>query len=304
MGEWRGNLKKNLILVFLAAILGALGIGFWQSLKFNDGKLHLVFCDVGQGDAIYVKMPAGQEVLIDGGPNERVLDCLSSHRPFFDRKIEILILTHPQADHLTGLIAVLKRYDVDYLVSENIFPSSAVFAAFRQAVAEEGLEIYNPKSGDRLRFGEAEINFYWPNEALGDKSLWMGKEKSPSPVLSLEPAADFNDYSLIFMIEYQNFISLLTGDAESQVLERISDLPSEVTVLKVPHHGSRRALNRQILDSLNPKVAVISVGKDNRYGHPAGETLSLLQDFKAKILRTDKDGEVEIIADGQRWRIE
>lgn len=294
----KGSFKRNLILVLAAAILGGLGLGFWQFLKFNDGKLHLVFCDVGQGDAIYLKTPAGQEVLIDGGPNEKVLDCLSSRRPFYDREIEVVILTHPQADHLTGLISILKRYKIDYFITENISNQSAVFKEFHQAISAEGVQIYNPKAGDRLRLGETEINFYWPKAVIGSKNLWRNDVKDgDSPNVS----GDLNNYSLVFDVHYKNFLTLQTGDAESQILEEIGNLATGVTVLKVPHHGSKNAVNEIILKKLQPKLAIISVGKGNHFGHPAEQIIKVLEDLAIKTLRTDREGEVEVVSDGESW---
>lgn len=288
--------KKQLIFILLSAFLGSFILGLWQFFRFNDGRLHLVFCDVGQGDAIYIKAPNGREALIDGGPDDRVLDCLSSHRPFFDRKIDVVILTHPEADHLRGLISVLERYKVDYLVVENIFPDSAVFAEFRRLVVKGRPTIYNPKAGDRLRLGNAQINFFWPREVVGEKKTWFGKG-------GLEKMGSLNKVSLILEIKYGDFTSLQTGDAESPVLEQALPLPEGIGVLKVPHHGSKQALSREILKVLRPQLAVISVGRGNHFGHPTPETLKLLKDFGILTLRTDQKGEVEIISDGRGWKV-
>lgn len=296
-------MKRNLILTLTVAIFGGIGLVFWQFFQFNDGRLHLVFCDVGQGDAIYLRTSGGQEVLVDGGPDDKVLDCLSANRPFYDDKIEVVILTHPQADHLTGLIAVLERYEVDYLVTENIFLESAVFDRFRQTVVREGVEIYNPKRDGRLRLGETEINFYWPLDVVGDKRLWSKEKESLDKQIltSSTIGGDPNDYSLVFAIKYKDFIGLQTGDAEIQILERALTFPLAVTVLKVPHHGSKKALSQKVLEFLRPKLAVISVGKNNHFGHPAQSTLKILDDFQVKRLRTDEDGEIEIVSDGITW---
>lgn len=293
------NFKEKLFLFLAVAILAGIGLGIGQFFRFNDGKLHLVFCDVGQGDAIYLKTPAGKEILIDGGPNEEVLDCLSSRQPFFDREIDILILTHPEADHLTGLIPVLQRYKVNHFITENIGNPSAVFKKFHDEVVREESKIYNPKPGDKIRLGEVEVDFYWP-KTIGDKKIWSDKFDFRDNATGSESS---NDYSLVFTVKYKNFSSLLTGDAESPILEQIG-LPSEVTILKVPHHGSAGALSKELLGFLKPKLAVISAGGGNRFGHPTKETLKILRDSDIKILRTDQNGEVEIVSDGQRWWIE
>src|SRR3972149_9623817 len=284
MERWGKNFKRNLILILVTAFWGSLAVGFAYFCKISDKRLHLVFCDVGQGDAIYLKTPQNFEVLIDGGPDEKVLDCLSSRRPFWDRKIDLLILTHPEADHLTGLLAVLERYQVDYLITENIFNPSAVFARFQKAVQEENLQIFSPKAGDRIKLGETEIRFFWPPAVIGKPSLWV--DKNPPAAGETKFGESSNDYSLVFNLQYKNFSALQTGDAESSILAKTkSDLP-QIAVLKVPHHGSKKALDKEILQIVKPQLAVISVGKKNRFGHPTGETLKILRDLDIKTLRT------------------
>ncbi len=118
------KMRVKYFLVGAFIVLGLL-IGVLTSLP--DGKLHLVFCDVGQGDAIYIKTPKGSDILVDGGPNEKVLDCLGRHLPFYDRDIELVVLTHPHADHFTGLISVLERYSVKKIVLENIYAPNYKF---------------------------------------------------------------------------------------------------------------------------------------------------------------------------------
>ena len=109
-------MKRYLSLVLLSLFfLG--GIFFYQSAKINDGKLHLIVCDVGQGDAIYLKTPSGKDILVDGGPNDSVLNCLNNNMPFWDRTLDLVVLTHPDADHISGLVSVLERYTVLHFVT-------------------------------------------------------------------------------------------------------------------------------------------------------------------------------------------
>ncbi|MBI4100827.1 hypothetical protein HY439_03785 [Candidatus Microgenomates bacterium] len=278
-------------------VLGAVVMGAWQFVQFNDGRLHLVFCDVGQGDAIYLKAPNGKELLIDGGPDESVLDCLSSERPFYDRKIDLLASTHPQADHLTGLIPVLERYNIDYILLENIINQTAIFSQFENAVKEEKAKIYNPRAGDKIKLGDLELVFYWPKEAIGDKKIWDEDDSSEPEIKNL------NDYSLVLEVKYGDFRALLTGDAETDSLEQITGL-GKVNILKVSHHGSKNGLSEKSLEILRPNLAVISVGENNRFGHPAPETLKLLQKAGIKVLRTNQKGKIRIISDGYRWFVD
>lgn len=299
----RIKLKHFLVGCFIA--LGLL-IGLFTHLP--DGKLHLVFCDVGQGDAIYIKTPRGSDILIDGGPNEKVLSCLSNHMPFYDREIELLILTHPHVDHLTGLVSVLDRYQVKKLILENIYVNNSVFEMFRQKVNQEKAEIFNPKEGDRIIIDGVELTALWPRKVLGDKDLWKAnisgqmaksgsaKENYQKVLGASTINSDLNETSLVFQVSFNDFKALLTGDAGNKVLSNISFLKSasgDFNVLKVPHHGSKTSLTTTLIDQLRPKTAVISVGK-NSFGHPAEEILKILREKDIKILRTDKGKEVEI----------
>lgn len=124
--------KYILFLLISSAVL--IGLFFYQTIEFSDKKLHLVFCDIGQGDAIYIRTPDGDDILIDGGPNEKVLDCLASNMPIWDRKIEAIYLTHPDADHLTGLISVVNNYEVDYFGTSDAPKSTGVFKELNNAL--------------------------------------------------------------------------------------------------------------------------------------------------------------------------
>lgn len=304
---------------FLLGSFIALGllIGFLTSLP--DGKLHLVFCDVGQGDAIYIKTPRGSDILIDGGPNEKVLSCLGRHMPFYDRNIELMVLTHPHADHFTGLTFVLERYSVKKIVLENIYvPNNERFEAFREKMAGEGAEIYNPKAGDKIVVDGVGLTALWPREVIGDKGIWNmqiskyankqigsnGCDETCQKVLGASTVSgDLNEYSLVFLLKHNDFKALLTGDVDNEVLSKINELKEgfgdfnfsekPLDLLKVPHHGSKDSLSTTLLYQLNPKMAVISVGKNN-FGHPAEEIIKQLRNLDIKILRTDKDGEIKI----------
>jgi len=302
------KLKYFLLGSFIA--LGLL-IGLFTSLP--DGKLHLVFCNVGQGDAIYIKTPKGNDILIDGGPNEKVLDCLGRHMHFYDRDIELMVLTHPHSDHFTGLISVLERYSVKKIVLENIYAqNNEKFEVFRQKVAEEKAEIYNPKGGDKIVIDGVELTALWPREVIGDRRLWetgetrvaKGAGEEREKVLGVSTVSgDLNEYSLVFLLKNNNFRALLTGDADKEVLSNISELKEgfgdfdffqkPLDLLKVPHHGSEHSLSTTLIYQLKPKTAVISVGK-NSFGHPASEILKILSEKDIKILRTDRDKEIEI----------
>lgn len=249
-----------------------------------DSQVHLVACDVGQGDGILIFQGTTQ-VVIDGGPDEAVLACLSRYMPFWDRNIELVVLTNGDADHVTGLIEVIKRYEVGKLVANSLIKDTDRFERFRQVVAESGVEEYAPRQGDQIKVGELVFKVMWPSEAILGASTFYG--------------SNGNDQSVVLQLQYGEFDTLLTGDVGERV-EASREWP-EVEVLKVGHHGSRYSSSSDFLEAVSPEIAVISSGEDNRYGHPAPDALQRLEAVGAKILRTDRDGDVEVVTDGKKY---
>jgi competence protein ComEC len=272
-------------LLFFILILLVLFLAVFISLP--DKKLHVVFCDVGQGDAIYIQTPSGSDILIDGGPSDKIISCLSSHMPFYDRKIELVILTHPQSDHYTGLISVLERYAID---------------EFKQVepVIENKTAKYE-KLKDLLKKGNIKENYLFSGgkvvaDGLNILTLWP---ISDSPKYTKNTDKTLNANSLVLRLSYGGFDMLLPGDADEEVQQKLEAV-ADVEVLKVPHHGSKQALSLPFLDMIRPQLAVISVGK-NSYGHPSKETINKLTGRKIEVLRTDEKGDIELISDSHSW---
>ncbi|OGH52634.1 MAG: hypothetical protein A2186_02345 [Candidatus Levybacteria bacterium RIFOXYA1_FULL_41_10] len=247
----------------------------------------MVFCDVGQGDSIFFRTSAGIDVLVDGGPDDKVLGCLGENLPFWDREIDMLILTHPHADHFTGLTYVLKRYKVKHFLSTGIEGNTEIYRKLKDLLAEHHVSAKNLEAGDRIRLGdESVIDVLWPSPAWID-----GRYQSMSE-------DRLNESSLVLLLKYGSFEAMLTGDAEDLILKELS--LSDVEILKVPHHGSKGALTEEILQPLRPELSVIMVGR-NSYGHPSGEIIDILSTAGVKTLRTDLDGDVKIETDGKNW---
>lgn len=280
--------------------LGLVVILSWAAVfSLPDNRLHLVFCDVGQGDAILISYKSTQ-VLVDGGPDSKVIRCLASNMPFWDRTLEMIILTHPQADHFTGLIDVIKRYNISQFVINSVVSDSAGFWEFHQAVLTERTPVYSPKARDRLKIGPMEFLILWPEQKLGDPLVWQkegltDKEKILG-VASI--AGEINKTSIVLKLSFDNFDALLTGDIGFDIEKQLELAPVEV--LKVAHHGSKYSTSQEFLKQVKPALAVISVGK-NRFGHPTKEVIEELRDLDIKILRTDEEGEIEIVSDGKNW---
>ncbi len=274
------------------------GFFFYQNAKFNDGKLHLVVCNVGQGDGIFIRTAGGADILVDGGPDDSILNCLSNHMPFWDHDIELMVLTHPHADHLTGLISVLSRYKVMHYVTENVKNETAAFKRLQAALAVQHLTAKYIFSGDRIDFADkTQLFTVWPtNEWMENLKLQDIKN------LAQEGSSlDVNGYCLIQLLSYGNFRALLTGDAGSVAEDKVAQVVGKVDVLKVPHHGSATGMSDYFLSEISPALAIISVGANNRYGHPAKSALDLLNSHNIKTLRTDEDGNIEIISDGNSF---
>jgi len=297
VGSMSGKFKYFLAFLGLIAIL-VIGAIF----SFPDQNLHLVFCDVGQGDAI-LAIKGDNQILIDTGPGEKVLGCLSRHMPFWDKTLEIVILTHPEADHGGGLPSVLERYRVLQFVSNSLVVETGLFQKIREEILKQRIPVYSPKAGDKIKIAGLEIEILFPLKKMGDEVVW-GKEGSPQVLGVSAFKGNLNETAIVSFLKYGNFCSLLTGDIglkqESEILVAL-DRVEPCQVLKVAHHGSKYSSSREFLEKFSPSLAVISVGAANRYGHPTFEVLERLRAVGAQIRRTDLEGEIEIVSDGRNW---
>jgi competence protein ComEC len=281
----------------VVAALGVMAGWIWFQ---PDDKLHVTVCDVGQGDGILV-VKGQTQVVIDGGKSDRFISCLSEYMPFWDRQIELMVLTNGDADHVTGLIEVLQRYNVKRVMANNLYQDTEVFEVFRAAVEYEDVEVYGPEKGDRIVLGSPDwlLEVLWPEKELGDELVWSDDRVLGANTYDERKA---NEQSVVLELRYGEFEVLLTGDIGEETEERLlgAELVSEVEILKVGHHGSRYSSSDAFLSKVKPEVAVISTGK-NSYGHPTQEAMDRLEAVGAKVLRTDRDGDVEIVTDGKSY---
>ena len=281
----------------------AIGIGLFIGIvrSIPDAHLHVIACDVGQGDAILLSSQSSQ-VLIDGGPDSKVLDCLSRHIPFWDRTLEVMILTHPQADHLNGLVDVLDRFAVEQVIVNGVVNDTAGFRAFQDAVFTEGAAIHLPSRGDVIRVGEMQLSVLWPSSKAGLAEVWQ-PETGGAILGAATYQGDINETSIVSRLSYGDFDALFVGDMGFSTEEALvaSGVLGKVEFLKVGHHGSKYASSAEFLDAVGPALGVISVGGQNRFGHPTPETLMRLDQIRAQILRTDISGDVEVVSDGNRY---
>lgn len=256
----------------ILGLLALITISTWIAVFNIDNKLHIIACDVGQGDAILIQRNTTQ-ILIDGGPNKSVLSCLGKHMPFWDKTIELVILTHPQEDHYGGLIDVFKYYKVDKFGEYNRESSNQGYQVLRK-VPTDRLTL---TKGVKLRLGLIYLDILNPIDGNYNKNV--------------------NDDGIVTLLKYNNFKALFTADVENEVSDRLSEIPEiqNINYIKVNHHGSKNGMSQKLLDATNPNVAVISVGKNNSYGHPNQEILKILSKKDIKILRTDEIGDVDYV---------
>lgn len=296
--------------VFAVALIFLFQVSF--SLQTPD-FLEVNFFDIGQGDSILIEIPQKNynqgfaalpnffknqnrfQVLIDGGPDGKVVEKIKKEIPFFDREIEMIFLTHPDSDHINGLFEVLKTYKVKKIfLSEINDDKNYLYKSFLELAKTKNIETIFVKTGDKIQLNQ-DTNFYilWPKESF---------------------SGDVNEKSIVSHFCFIDFCALFTGDI-SQKIEYLllaqdvnlkdefkSSFGLESKILKVAHHGSKHSTDKYFLKKVDPSVAIISVG-ENSFGHPAEEVLNLLSDFGIKTLRTDFNSDIKIISDGRNYKI-
>ncbi len=268
-----------------------------------DGKLHVIFCAVGQGDAVYIRFPDGKDALVDAGPKSGVIGCLSRHMPFWDRTLDLALLTHPEADHMEGFISVLERYTIQTFIRADVSADSQLYRQFKTMLEQKRIPVRYVSSGDGIQIGQVRISIVWPT--VSQLALGIPASHARTDAQVLGTTSGLNEFSLTCLLRYGTFDVFLSGDGDSRVQTGYQEqliLPDRVEVLKVPHHGSRTALTDRLLEVLKPVVSVISVGKNN-YGHPAPELLHQLKSVETTVERTDVYGDIELISDGHGWTI-
>ena len=248
--------------------------------------LEVNFFDVGQGDAIFIQTPQKHQVLIDGGPSSIILEKLKQEMPFWDRSIDLIILTHPEHDHLAGLLDVLQRYKVDYILWTGVLRDTAEYKEWKNLIEkekQEGAKIIIAKAGQRINLSRTFLDILFPFEDLEAQSI-----------------KNTNNTSVIAKLLFNDACFLFTGDAYKSVERKLvaEKLDFACDVLKVGHHGSKTSTSEEFIEQVLPEIAIISAGKDNYYGHPADETLETLEKYDIRILRTDEDGDIKIFSDG------
>lgn len=281
---------KKYKIVFTLCFLFLCLFAFFQYRQFYDGKLHVVVCNVGQGDGIILKTHDNKLLVYDGGPDDSMLSCLSDYLPFWHRKIDVLLLSHPHNDHFLGMFSIFPVFTVKTYISETIVNRSVSFDELQKELKNRGIRTHLLGRGDKAKISD-DVSF----EILGPSKEFVNRT---SPNGEIGKTGEFA--SLIIRIAYGDFSVLLTGD--SQVSGLLDANPPRTLLLQVPHHGSASGLNDDILKRIQPKLAFISVGK-NSYGHPTQSALSLLEKNSVQVHRTDEEGRIIFKTDGKTYTV-
>ncbi len=282
-------------------------------LSFPDDNLEVIFCDVGQGDAILVNYK-NKQVLIDGGLSKnsgRLLSCLSTQMPFWDRTIEVVVNTHPDEDHFGGLVEIVKRYRIDNYLHNGFSNSrSWEFGQFKKLLIDKNVCSKVMVDGESFSVGKAyfEVLFPFPDNSQASNLIranFSGQNKKCLKPEFKNKSDSLNNSSIVLHLNFGDFDALLTGDIDSEIEKilvwRRKIQPAEV--LKIGHHGSKTSTSQELLSAVGPRLAVISVG-ENSYGHPADEVLERLRAKNIDYLTTKSAGTVKIVSDGEKWFVE
>lgn len=277
--------QKHHIKYFLLISLLATAILIWTAVfaQVPDNNLKVYFFDVGQGAAVFIEAPNKNQVLIDGGPDETIVAKLSKIMSFYDRNIDLLILTHPDADHLNGLIEVLKRYEVKQILETGAFDNSTSYQVWHNLIAEKKIPVKIAQVGEIIKIGSGiKMDILYPLQNLENKVI-----------------PDSNAGSIVSRLVYDKNSFLFTGDADQRIEWQMisSGLNLDSDILGVAHHGSKNSTSELFLEKVTPEAAVIQVGKNNKYGHPSQEILQRLKNIL--FLRTDVDDDIKFLSDGE-----
>lgn len=249
-------------------------------------RLEIDFLNVSQGDAILIKTPFGQNILIDGGPDSSVIEELSKNLPFWEKKIDLIILTHSHDDHSTGLIEVIKRYDVKTFLYTGTKDEAPNYLTLLEKIKQKEVPLKIVSHPQAINFGnDCVLNILFPTENLAGISF-----------------ENQNNVSMVSNLDCEQVKILFTGDAEqeleAEIIKNRADLKADI--LKVGHHGSDTSTGEGFLNLIKPKWAIIQVGKDNDFGHPNSRIIKRLERIGARIFRTDINGAIRFLIDDGR----
>ncbi len=280
---------KNIIANIVVVILIITNITFWQLFYyFGSSYLEITFMDVGQGDSYIIKTPDKLNILIDCGNQGKIDKALNRNLNFFEN-IDIVVLTHPDSDHVGDMADIIKEKKVkkvfihDWQVTDN-----NLYRNLNEEINNSQIEKISAQKGEKFKIGCCiELFVLWPENIINRK------------------VDDVNNFSFSFILKYKDFYMFAAGDLgqeiENQIIENIKNMPN-ISVLKVSHHGSKTSSSKEFLKKLNPEISVIQVG-ENDFGHPSDQVIQNLNSIKSQIYRNDFHGDVVILTDGSFLKV-
>lgn len=279
--EQKTLFEKFFVAVFIAGLF-LLGLGYVKKAPEQKSKnLEVSFLDVGQGDSALIKTPQDHYILVDGGPDKKVLSQMGKLMPPTKKELDAVILSHPHADHVAGLNYVLDRYTVKKIYLTGVSHTSPDWLDFLKKIKDKQVPAEKFFGGKEFAIDDVKIKGYWPEEDIAQQIV-----------------KDLNDTSIVFSLTYNKtsvlFLGDITAKKQEEMMAKVA-LPKS-QVLKVAHHGSKTGTSQKLLEIVQPKYAVISSGAGNDFGHPAPSTLSLLS--AQIVLRTDQKGTITFSSDG------
>lgn len=289
----------KILLSLLAAIFILIGIIIKQDFSgLNlssqasipiEERLEIHFLDISQGDSVLIKTPSHQKILIDGGPDMSILDQLGQNLQFFDRKIDIMILTHAHSDHINGLIEVIRRYDVGRIYYTGVVHPSPAYFEWIEVIKRFNVPMEIVKEQRILKLNDnLRLEFLYPFENISETEF-----------------DELNNASIVNKLIYKDKEFLFMGDAEAEVEQDLlqAGIDLESDVIKIGHHGSSSSSTEEFLNAVDPKYAIIQCGADNAFGHPHLSVIRRLERLGINIFRNDLDGQVSVFSDGEKMDI-
>lgn len=281
-------MQPKSFLLKLYGTLTALGIiilfGFFN---LPEQQLSVSFLDVGQGDAILIRTPLNQKILIDAGPDANILPAISPELGFFEKKIQLAIITHPDADHIAGFTEILRRYEVETILLTGVQHNTQWYRDILEQIAEQDIPTILAHADTDLAFGDVFVDVFYPHDYL-----------------LTELPADANAASVSTRISYGDTAVMLTGDLDVHAEEKVLATDQELSaqVFKLGHHGSRTASSEEFIAAINPEIVIVSAGEDNKFGHPHAEVMERVKN--KQVLETAKEGSIRLVSDGREWKRE
>lgn len=265
----------------------------------NNNDLEIDFLNVGQGDSVLIKLTNQATIIIDGGPSTDLVQKVSSQLPYYQKTIDLLVLTHPHDDHLAGLLDLVKRYQVKKILQTNALYNSAIYSEWQREIKQLKIPVIEAMAGEVLNFGQ-------------DNQLQL-RVLYPLTNISGQQFKNINNSSIVLKLTYGQTRVLFSADAEKEDEQAMIDFAARCNcgeqynlsaqVLKVGHHGSSTASSENYLQAVNPEEAIIQLGKDNKFGFPHLTTRYRLARAKVRIWRNDLNGVIKLISNGQGYSI-